>query len=273
MYGAILNYDSYVLLDGYHLTGVNNFAVSSRSSNSIKSPIGTENGTTFISGPTSQSFSLSRNLVFNDPFFDYIGKEKPIRGEIYDSKENSFYGFQSGYIKNYSVNCAVGAAPKVNTSFNILDEIKSGYLEKPNKKIHPEVQTSSQGSVLIESEDFQDNRVVGFDYSISVDQEVLYRIGSTNPAAIIEKRPIKYTASVQLELDKTYNGESFDFLRSRENRDISMNIASRRGVDLQNVTIPRASLISKNLSQNAQGVMLMNLLYVGHLGADREFYP
>tara|TARA_R110000803_G_scaffold193756_1_gene256741 strand:+ start:3069 stop:3896 length:828 start_codon:yes stop_codon:yes gene_type:complete len=275
MFNGILSHESYVLLDGYHLTGVNSVSVSSKNSSSVISPIGTEMGLTIPSGPTQQSMSLSRHLIYQDPFFDYVGKDRPVKGEIHDLQNESFYGFESGYIKNYSVNCAVGSIPKVNTSFTILDEIKSGKVPEVgvSKKTHNTIESSSQGSISIESEDFQNNRVVGFDYSISVDQDVSYAIGSTLPFYIKEKRPIKYTASVQLELDKTYNSQSFDFLNSRQDRTISMDVKGRRGASLQYIEIPNASLVSRNLSQTAKGLMIMNLSYVGHLGADRDFLP
>lgn len=275
MFNGILSHESYVLLDGYHLTGVNSVSVSSKNSSSVISPIGTEMGLTIPSGPTQQSMSLSRHLIYQDPFFDYVGKDRPVKGEIHDLQNESFYGFESGYIKNYSVNCAVGSIPKVNTSFTILDEIKSGKAPEVgvSKKTHNTIESSSQGSISIESEDFQNNRVVGFDYSISVDQDISYAIGSTLPFYIKEKRPIKYTASVQLELDKTYNSQSFDFLNSRQDRTISMDVKGRRGASLQYIEIPNASLVSRNLSQTAKGLMIMNLSYVGHLGADRDFLP
>lgn len=273
MFGAILDHDSYVMLDGYHLTGVTSASISSKNTSSILSPIGTEMGLTISSGPAQQNMSLSRNLIYNDPFFRNIGQEKIIKGEIHDLKNKSYYGFESGYLNSYSVNCAVGSMPKVNNSFLVLDEIKSGYNELVNKKTHPITETPSQRSISIDSEDFQGNRVVGFDYSINIDHEISYAIGSNFPYSIIEKRPLKYSATVQLELDKTYNTQTFDFLNEKQNRDISLDIKSRNGNTLQYVDIPNASLVSRNLSQSSKGLLLMNLSYIGHLGADRNFLP
>ena len=281
MINAILDHESFVLLDGFHLTGVNSVSLSSRSNNSINSPIGTERGLTSPSGPSDQSMSLSRILIYQDPIYDILGKDKMVVGQIHDEKNNSYYGFESGYLKNYSINCAVGSFTKVNTSLGILDEISSGINRKkngdvrngPRKKNHPRLDSTSQQTTSITSEDFQDNKVIGFNYSVSVDHKVYYGIGSVNPYAIEEKRPIKYTASVQLELSETYNDESFDFLRSRENRDISIDIEGKNGTKLNNVKIPNASLVGRDLSQSTNGTMTMSLSYIGHLGGDNKILP
>lgn len=281
MINAILDHESFVLLDGFHLTGVNSVAISSKNNSSVYSPIGTEVGLTAPSGPTSQSMNLSRILIYQDPIYEVLGKNKTIAGQINDENTNSYYGFQSGYIKSYSINCAVGSLPKVNTSLGILDEITSGINRKkngdvrmgPRKKNHPIADASSQQSMNITSEDFQGNKVIGFNYSVAIDHEVYYGIGSVNPYAIEEKRPIKYTASVQLELGKTYNVETFDFLNSRENKDISINIEGKNGTKLNQVKIPKASLVGRNLSQSVNGTMSMNLSYIGHLGADNKILP
>jgi len=281
MINAILDHESFVLLDGFHLTGVNSVSISSKNNSSIASPIGTEMGLTTPSGPTSQSMNLSRILIYQDPIYEVLGKNKTIAGQIHDEKNNSYYGFESGYIKSYSINCAVGSLPKVNTSLGILDEVTSGVNRKkngdirrgPRKKNHPIADASSQQTMNITSEDFQDNKVIGFNYSVGVDHEVYYGIGSVNPFAIEEKRPIKYTASVQLELSQSYNVETFDFLNSRDNRDISINIEGKNGTKLNQVKIPKASLVARNLSQSINGTMAMNLSYVGHLGGDNKILP
>ncbi len=281
MTNAILDHESFVLLDGFHLTGVNSVSISSRNNSSVASPIGTDRGLTTPSGPIDQSMSLSRILICQDPIYDILGKDKTVVGQIHDEKNNYYYGFESGYIRSYSIDCAVGALPKVNTSLGILDEITSGVNRKkngdirrgPRKKNHPILDSSSQQTISIASEDFEDNKVIGFNYSVTIDHKVYYGIGSVNPYAIEQKRPIKYTASVQLELGQTYKGQTFDFLNSRENRDVSINIEGKNGTELNQLTIPKASLVGRDLSQSVNGTMTMSLSYVGHLGGDNEILP
>jgi hypothetical protein len=281
MNNIILGHESFVLLDGIHLTGVDSVSISSRNNNSIDSPLGTEMGLTTPSSPTDQSMTLSRKLMYKDPIYQILGKDKTLQGQIHDINDNSYYGFESGYIRSYSINCAVGQLPKVNTSLGILDEIstdinrqKNGQpRNRPRKKTHPDIDSPSQKNIYITSEDFKDNRIVGFDFSVSLDHKVYYGIGSTSPYAIEQKRPIKYSASVQLELGKTYNTQTFDFLDSRQNKDVSIDIEGRNGTKLNNIKIPNASLVGRNLSQSQKGSVVMSLSYVGHLGGDRIFLP
>lgn len=263
MFSSYLNYDVEVFLDGYSLTGVNNTSMVSNQASNVLAPIGTTEGTTFVAGPPIQTMSVSRALLQRDPLENYLDNPDPIQGGIFYKKDDSFYSFESGYIKNYSVNCAVGSVPKVNLSLDILDEVQAKDFQGTNIRPSTTIEAPKQGSVFITSDDFQTNRVVGFNYSASINQKILYTIGSNSPQSLKQIKPISYTATVEMELDQPFNGKSFDFSRSREDRNISLEIKGRRGAEIKLFSIPNASLVGSNVSQSSEGLMKLTLTYIG----------
>ena len=274
MFGSNLNYESEVFVDGYNLTGVSSVSINARQSSSVISPVGTTRGCTLVSGPPTQTMSLSRSLIYKDPILEYVGvKDKPLKAGILNLEDQTFYGFESGYIKDYTVNCAVGTAPKVSVNLNVLDEVKSIPALSSDKRVHEIVEVPTQGSISVSSEDFETNRVIGFDYSVSIDQKLIYTVGSTNPTSTILLNTKNYAATVQIELEKSFGGGSFDFLRSRGKSEIELTIRGRRDRLIESLSIPNASLISTSVTQSAEGVSKLTLGYIGHDGDGGEYLP
>jgi hypothetical protein len=54
------------------------------------------------------------------------------------------------------------------------------------------------------------------------------------------------------------------FLSGREDKIVSLSIRGRDGTIIQSLTIPKASLISEQLSASADGVLKLTLNYNGH---------
>jgi len=225
--------------------------------------LGYQKGVTTIGGPTSQKVSLSRNLLFNDPFLPYTGANHIVTGSFnYDN--NTSYGFESGYLTSYSVNCAVGSVPTVNTSLVVYDELRSGVNASGGDA--QTIYIPSQGSMTATCDNTTTNRVIGFDYSLEVGRKPYYTIGSETPVEVKYIPPIKYTASVQLEVDDVFLESGYSFLTAgKEEKTVSFSIKSRdQTVTMQSLTIPKASLVSEQLSASADGSVRLTLNYVGH---------
>jgi hypothetical protein len=184
--------------------------------------------------------------------------------------QNNSYGFKSGYLTEYLVNCAIGSVPKVTTNFVVFDNLISGYSASGSKP-HPTINIPSQGSIRLSCDNATSNRVVGFDYSIKKNNKALYTIGSTLPAKIEFLPPLEYTATVQVEIDDAFMQNSQYFLTNKQNKTISIDIYGKSGIIgldnnlLQNLTVPNASLVNEQLSASADGVLKLTLNYIGHL--------
>jgi len=272
MYDTTLNYQNHFFISGLvgigatiaprELSGIESLDIGYSNSANTLSPLGSSQGLTTIGGPTQQTVSFSRYLIYNDPILDFTGASSKLAGSFnYDN--NAAYGFEEGYLSSYSVNCAVGAVPKVNASFVVYDEMRSGI--NASGASPTTIYIPSQGSITATCDNSTTNRVIGFDYSLAVTKKPYYTVGLETPTEVKHINPIQYTASVQLEVDDIFLESGLSFLGyGKENKTVSFTINGRDGTSLQTLTIPKASLVSEQLISSADGAVRLTLNYVGH---------
>jgi len=260
MFGTKLNSESHFFVSGQQLSGVESLDIGYNNSTSILNPLGFTSGVTSISGPTNQTVSFSRNLIYSDPILTYTGSHA-ISGSL--NYNGNAYGFRSGYLTSYSVNCAVGSIPKVNTSIAVYDEMASGI--DMSGDITTSLSIPRQGSISATCDNSTTNRVVGFDYSLTVNRKPYYTIGSETPVEVKLIRPINYTASVQLEVDNAFLESGYAFLGTGKNsRTVNFTINGRDGTTLQSLSIPNACLVGEQINTSADGAIRLTLSYMGH---------
>ena len=262
MFGTRLNDEVNVNIAGSELSGISSVDFSYSNSASILKPLGSKRGLTTVGGGTQQKVSISRHLIYDDPVLGYTGSNNATGNIRY---EGSSYNFSSGYLTNYSVNCAVGAVPKVNASFIVLDELASSSDESsevgsPINNIY----IPSQGSISINCDNSTSNRVIGFDYSITANRKPYFSIGQESAIGIELIPPLEYTVQVQIEVDSAQPQDSYNFLTNRENKTLSFDIDGRGGENIQALTVPNATLVSESLSASDNGSTVLNLNYIGH---------
>ena len=185
----------------------------------------------------------------------------------FNYNNNAAYGFESGYLSSYSVNCAVGSVPKVNANFVVYDEMRSGVSASGTTTTN--IYIPSQGSITANIENGDEeisstNRVVGFDYSLSMSKIPYYTIGKQFPVEVKHINPIEYSASVQLEVDDFFLQSGYTFLEARGNNVVSFLIKGRDGTTLQSLSVPKASLVSEQLTSSSDGAVRLTLNYIGH---------
>ena len=215
---------------------------------------------TAISGPTSQEVSFSRNLIYADPILAYTGS-KPISGSV--NYNGNSYGFKSGYLTSYSVNCAVNSIPKVNTSVVVYDEMSDtvdATGATPTTIVVP-----NQGSISATCDNSTTNRVVGFDYSLKVNRKPYYTIGAEVPSAVKMISPINYSATVQIEVDDAFLESGFAFLGTGKNsKTVTFTLNGKDGTSIQSLSIPNACLVGETLNASSEGAIRLTLNYMGH---------
>ena len=261
MFDTRLNSDSQFFVKGQEISGLEALNIGYNNSASILNPLGYSKGVTSISGPTSQQVSFSRNLIYEDPILDYTGVES-ISGSI--NYNGGAYGFTSGFLTSYSVNCAVNSIPKVNTSVVVYDEMRSGYSASGSES-PPSIYIPSQGSITASCDNSTTNRVVGFDYSLTVNRKPYYTIGAEAPIDVSMISPIQYSATVQIEVDDAFLESGYAFLGTGKNsRTVSFSINGRDGDSLQSLSIPNACLVGERLNASSDGALRLTLNYMGH---------
>jgi len=261
MFGLLNNYENKVFISGQELLGVENVDVSYSHSPSVARFLGNSIGSTMVASDAQKQVSFSRYLIYNDPILSLTG-DSPTSGSI--NYNGQAYGFNSGFLTEYSVNCAVGAIPSVNAALSVYGAMQSG-INHSGSVTAPTIYIPNQGSITLTSDNSTTNRVVGFDYSIKINREPIYTIGSILPAAIIRDPVIEYRSSVQIDVDDAFLQNSTGFLSARQNKTVTFTIKSKDNAQtLQQVTIPNASLIGETLASSADGGVKLTLNYVGH---------
>ena len=271
MYGTTLNYESHFFLSGVNpnivrkeLSGINSLDIGYQNSSNTAKPLGSVRGVTTVAGATSQTLSLSRSLIYNDPLLSMTGSSSVVSAS-FNYNNNTSYGFESGYLTSYSVNCAVGSVPKVNASLVIYDEMRSGINVSGTGTTATTIRIPSQGSITATCDHSTTNRVLGFDYSLSIKKIPYYTIGSETPVEVKHINPIEYTAAVQIDVDDIFLASGFSFFEGgRSDKNLSFSVKGRDGTALQTLTVPNASLVSEQLNASADGSVRLTLNYIGH---------
>ena len=262
MFGSRLNDEVAVNIASHHISGISSVDLSYSNSANILKPLGSKKGLTTVGGATQQKLSIARHLIYDDPILSFTGSDAMSGQIVYGGNA---YGFSSGFLDSYSVNCAVGSVPKVNASISIFDEMDSsneiiGDFSSNEVSIH----IPSQGSISITCDGSSSNRVIGFDYSIKANRKPHFSIGSETAVSVELVPPLEFSAQVQIEVDETVPDNSFNFLSNRENKSVSFDIDGRGGQDIQALTIPNATLVSESISASDNGSAILNLNYIGH---------
>ena len=267
MYGSTANYDAHFFVSGQggelaarELSGVESLDIGYNNNARTTNPLGYKNGFTVIGGATSQTVSFSRRLIYDDPVLFFTG-EHVMKGS-FNYNNNASYGFESGYLNSYSVNCAVGNIPQVNANFTVYGEMASGI--NATGTTNTNIFVPSQGSITATCDNSTTNRVIGFDYSLRTNKKPYYTIGSEDPVSVKHIPPISYTASVQIEVDDTFLESGYNFLGEKIDRTVTFTIKGRDGTTLQSLNIPNASLVGEQLNSTAAGNARLTLNYIGH---------
>lgn len=262
MFGQISNYENRFFVSGQEVLGIESLDVAYSNSLSTAKLLGFANGHTIVTGPTKQDVSISRNLIYQDPILNYTGAVN-MSGSI--NYNDDSYGFNSGYLETYSVNCAVGSIPKVSASISVYDEMVRFDKNNEGSVATPNIFIPNQGSITLTCDNSSTNRVVGFDYSVKISRKPIYSIGSLFPSEVITFPILEYTASVQIDVDDAFLQNAHSFLSQLQEKTVSFTIRSRDNATiLQQLSLPKASLVSETLSSSADGGVKLTLNYIGH---------
>jgi hypothetical protein len=260
MFGLVSNYENKFFIDNKEIVGIESIDINYANSPSVSKILGAKNGLTTIGAATQQKLSITRNLIYSDDILSYTGATNIVGGIEYDNKS---YRFNSGYLDEYMVSCAVGSIPKISTNITIYDEMKIGD-KFTSSSTTPTILIPNQGSISATCDNSTTNRVVGFDYAVKSFRKPIYTIGSLFPSEIVSMPILEYVSSVQIDVDDAFLQSGFSFLRNRENKSVSFTINGRNGSLIQAFTIPNASLVGEAISSSADGGIKLTLNYIGH---------
>lgn len=260
--GSVSNYDQSIIVNGYRLSGVQDI---NGSYNIQKTPInilGAGHVTSLLNSPVEGNFSFSRNMISEDPLLNLTG-DSEFSGVI-EYLGNSF-GFSGGYLTSYSVSCGIGEIPTINTDISVFGDIGSG-ISHTQTETHPAIYIPNQGSISINCDGSESNRVTNFEYSINMRRNPIYTVGSIYPAEVCLIKPLEITANFTLSIDDYDSKRVLDAILSPETSNIQVQIKSADlSQTIATYNLNNASLLSESISSNTEDETSVNLSYQGYV--------
>jgi len=259
---AIANYEHQFYLSGIQLSGVTSVGGNYTVSESPINILG--KGYTFPSrtGPLVGNFQISKYYIGQEPLLSYTG-DHPLSGSInYNDKS---FGFNSGYLTSYSVDCSIGSIPSASASITVYGDIGSGINSSGNNP-QPAIQIPNQGSISLNASGYQSNRITQFNYAMRLDRTAIYKVGSPYPVQVDRKSPVVQQASFTLEVDDFQVTKIREYLIKPKQQDITISFSNPINENtIETFTLKKARLLSQSIDSSADGVIRASLNYQAYV--------
>ena len=231
------SYEQIFYLDGTGVSGIRNLSAGYSVGQKQVRALGAGFIREVIAEPLQGELSMTRDLLYQDPVLGLTG-EAPVSGTLlYDVEMNGaekVYGFNTGYLTSYSINCDVQDVPTIETTFAVFGQLGSGEREReldysgtaPLQNLgfvnHEAVFLTFNGSgtnrAVSVSQDYNINRIPIY----SLDQktsETLYA-----PSEVLTEYPIEITTNLTIEMDDYETANMIDNIRSGNYQTLGVEI-------------------------------------------------
>jgi hypothetical protein len=220
MKGATLNYENYFFLNNSTISGILSVDGGYSINYAPIKTIGVGYNKQVIAEVPVANFSINKYLLYNEPFLNFTGENKDrnaigFKGSLnYNDKK---FGFLSGYLNSFGLNCSVGEVPTTTSDIIIYGDVGPNYDASGSLKA-PYISVPQVKDIILTCSGSSTNRITNFDYSINCTKRPIYVLnqsgysysGPTGPVApgpnyvpyeVLLNLPIEINASFTLEVD------------------------------------------------------------------------
>lgn len=260
---SILNYDQTFSFCGQNLSGISDLTFSSNFGVGLTPTLGVKSFGFHKTGPSFGSVEFSRSLIYNDPVLAYTG-ELACSGSF--GYNGIAYGFESGYLTNYSIACSIGQVPSVSASISVFGEMKSG-AGNQSFVSHPEIFIPSQKSIVIANDYGNSNRIQSFNWAVSTSREPKYSIDSgLTPDGVFTTLPIQISASATFNVVGFSPLDLQQFVRYIYSPNFTINIKNRDlSQTLMTLPVNNAQILGQEIQGTVDSPLSLTLQYGGYL--------
>ena len=259
---AVLNYEQQFYLSGILLSGVTDIQGSYSINEEPINIIGQGHTYPVLNDALVGDFSVGKYYIGREPLLDYVG-DSPISGSV--NFNNKSFGFNSGYLTEYSLECSIGSIPRAQASFRIFGNIGSG-INASGDISHPNIQIPNQGSITMNTTGYENNRITNFNYSLSIGRSPVYKIGSPYPVQVDRKFPLTETASFSMEVNDHEIVQLHEYLIKPRQQELNISLLNPINRSLiETITLEKARLIRHQLSSDSDGVISLRLDYTAYI--------
>lgn len=249
------------------LDGVNNLSISKSTSFSDQFILGGDSSLIQVNAPEQIEISFDRSFIKNDDLFRLTGSLPIEKLYVYDSKK--FYLINNLYLNTYSVGFSVGELPRISSRFTSYGET---ILQNSNPLLNiinstNEYDVPKLGSISItgSSSDEINNihNIYSFDYSLEMNRQPFYTIGSSKPTEICPILPIKINFSVN---SKMKDEGSIIQISSRMQNNLNFDVSVSGSVSTMSFPIRDAQLISSDIVLSSSNSLELRRQFIGYYG-------
>ena len=272
MKGATLNYENYFFLNNTAISGITSVDGSYNINYAPIKTIGVGYNKQVIAEVPVASFSISKYLLYNDPFLRFTGENpdrtaRSFRGSL--NYSNKKFGFLSGYLNSFNLSCSVGEVPTTTSDIVVYGDVGPNYNASGNLK-PPYISVPQIKDIVLSCSGSSTNRITNFNYTINCPKEPIYTLYQSGyapsaslppilnyiPSEVLLKLPIEIEASFTLEVDDYSSKSLYDILNNDTDTNFSISINGTIFQD-QVLEIGSTSTNKQNLRVNGGDDLLL----------------
>lgn len=229
MKGSVSNYENTFFLNQSALSGIISFDGSYTLSTIPINVIGKGYLKQVLAEVPTAEVSISRYLVNSDPIlnltgngYDYLATQCS-GGIVYGNRS---FGFGTGYLNAFGIQCSVGSVPQINSSFSIYGNIGS-QINTSGNVLAGGIFVPQVKNISVTCRGSTTNRVKELSLDFSCPKIPIYSLQQNDaeiPVEVHNKYPIEVTATFTLDVDDYETKKAFDILDSDSATDFSVRI-------------------------------------------------
>ena len=231
------SYEQIFYLGGTGVSGIRNLSAGYSVGQKQIKALGAGFTQEVISEPLRGDMSMTRDMLYQDPVLGLTG-EAPISGTLLYGVEldgaEKVYGFSTGYLTSYSINCNVQDVPTIESTFAVFGQLGSGVREGEldYSGVAPlqNLGVVNHESVFLTFNGSGTNRAVSASQSYNINRIPIYTLDQKTseiyyaPSEVLTEYPIEITTNLTIEMDDYETANMIDNIRSGNYQTLGVEI-------------------------------------------------
>jgi len=231
------SYEQIFYLGGTGVSGIRNLSAGYSVGQKQIKALGAGFTQEVIAEPLRGDMSMTRDMLYQDPVLGLTG-EAPISGTLLYGVEldgaEKVYGFNTGYLTSYSINCNVQDVPTIESTFAVFGQLGSGVREGEldYSGVAPlqNLGVVNHESVFLTFNGSGTNRAVSASQTYNINRVPIYTLDQKTseiyyaPSEVLTEYPIDITTNLTIEMDDYETANMIDNIRSGNYQTLGVEI-------------------------------------------------
>ena len=241
------SYEQIFYLGGTGLSGIRDLSASYSVGQKVVRVLGAGFVRDVIAEPLQGEFSMTRDMLYQDPVLSLTG-EAPISGTLLHGVQldgaEQVYGFNTGYLTSYTVNCDVQDVPTIESTFAVFGQmgsgVREGELDYSGTAPVQNLGFVNHEAVFLTYNGSGTNRAVSVSQNYTINRTPIYTLDQKTdltkyaPAEVLTEYPIEITTDFTIEVDDYEIANMIDHIRSGIYETVGVEIRLGRKQDTLN---------------------------------------